>query len=182
MAVLKLKYYGAQVLQRRAKEIPRVDRELISLASDMLETMYSHNGVGLAAPQVGHSRRLIVVDCGEEFQEKPMFLINPEVVSVNGSQIGDEGCLSFPELFMEVERPQSCVIKAWDLSGEQFEVSGDDLLARCFLHEIDHLNGALFIDFVREQAKLAGELPLLKDRIAAMIAAGVPQVTALANV
>lgn len=169
MAVLKLKYYGAQVLQRRAKEVTRVDQELITLAQDMLETMYDHNGVGLAAPQVGVSKRMIVVDCGEEYQEKPMILINPEVVSVDGSQLGDEGCLSFPELFMPVERAETCTVRAWDLAGNQFELTGSGLLARCLLHEIDHLNGEIFIDHVDDKATLAKELPKLKARIAKIV-------------
>jgi peptide deformylase len=172
MAVLKLKYYGAQVLQRRAKEVASVDRELIQLAQNMLETMYAHNGVGLAAPQVGVSKRMIIVDCGEEFNDKPLIMLNPEVVAVDGKQLGDEGCLSFPDLFMEVERPMTCTVRFRDLSGEEQEMTGSDLLARAFLHEIDHLNGALFIDFVREAQKLAQEMPKLKSRIAEIIANG----------
>lgn len=180
MAVLKLKYYGAQVLQRRAKEIAHVDRELLHLAENMLETMYTHNGVGLAAPQVGVSKRMIVVDCGEEFNDKPVVLLNPEVVAVDGKQVGDEGCLSFPELYMEVERPMTCTVRYRDLAGQEQEMTGSDLLARCFLHEIDHLNGALFIDFVRESQRLAEELPKLKDRIAEIIANG-PKLPELAQ-
>src|SRR3990167_2031920 len=105
MAILDLKYYGASVLTRPAKPIKNIDRELIKLAEDMLESMYHYHGVGLAAPQVGVSKRFIIVDCGDEYQDRPYFLINPEVVSTEGEQIGPEGCLSLPDLLTDVKRP-----------------------------------------------------------------------------
>lgn len=165
MAILDLKYYGASVLTRPAKPVKHVDRELLQLAQDMLDSMYHYNGVGLAAPQVGVSKRFFIVDCGEEYQKEPYFLVNPEIVSVNGKQMGGEGCLSLPEFYTDVERPESCVIKAMDLSGKDITVKGSGLLARALLHELDHLNGILFTEHVDNEEALNEGIPILKNRI-----------------
>lgn len=165
MAILDLKYYGASVLTRPAKPVKNIDRELLKLAQDMLDSMYHYNGVGLAAPQVGVSKRFFIVDCGEEYQKEPFFLVNPEIVSVNGKQMGGEGCLSLPEFYTDVERPESCVIKAMDLSGKDITVKGSGLLARALLHELDHLNGILFTDHVDDEQALNEGIPVLKNRI-----------------
>jgi peptide deformylase len=165
MAILDLKYYGASVLTRPAKPVKHIDRELLTLAQDMLDSMYHYNGVGLAAPQVGVSKRFFIVDCGEEYQKEPFFLVNPEVISVDGKQMGGEGCLSLPEFYTEVERPESCVIKAMDLSGKEITVKGKGLLARALLHELDHLNGILFTEHVDNEEALNEGIPVLKNRI-----------------
>lgn len=171
MAKLQIKYYGASVLRRQAKEIGRIDEEIRQLAIDMVETMFQFRGVGLAAPQVGVSKRLIVVDCGEEFQEAPLVLMNPEVISVSDeTQFGDEGCLSMPELFLPVTRPLSCVVRAVELSGKTVEIEGEDLLARCLLHEIDHLNGVLFTDHVADKEAVAQGLSDLRARVELILA------------
>lgn len=165
MAILELKYYGASVLQREAKPIKRIDREILDLAHNMLESMYHYQGVGLAAPQVGVSKQMIVIDCGEDFQKEPLVLINPEIVSTQGVQFGPEGCLSLPELYMDVERPAQVTIRFMNIQGESETITGKGLLARAILHEIDHLNGRLFTELVAEKEKLGTELPLLKERI-----------------
>lgn len=165
MAILDLKYYGASVLTRPAKPIKHIDRELLTLAQDMLDSMYHYNGVGLAAPQVGVSKRFFIVDCGEEYQKEPFFLVNPEVVSIDGKQMGGEGCLSLPEFYTEVERPESCVLKALDLNGKEITVKGKGLLARALLHELDHLNGILFTEHVDNEEALSEGIPVLKNRI-----------------
>lgn len=165
MAKLQIKYYGASVLRREAKVIGRVDEEVRKLAVDMVETMYQYRGVGLAAPQVGVSKRLIVVDCGEEYQDAPLVLLNPEVVETEGTQTGDEGCLSMPELFLPVTRPMKATVRATELSGKTVEITGEDLLARCLLHEIDHLNGVLFTDRVEDKDAVAKGLSELKTRV-----------------
>ncbi len=174
MAILDLKYYGASVLTRPAKPVKRIDNSLLKLAQDMLDSMYHYNGVGLAAPQVGVSKRFFIVDCGEEYQKEPLFLINPEVVSVDGTQMGGEGCLSLPEFYTEVERPESCVIKALDLSGKEITVKGQGLLARALLHELDHLNGVLFTEHVDNEEALNEGIPVLKNRIKKILSGELP--------
>lgn len=176
MAILDLKYYGASVLTRPAKPVKRIDRELLKLAQDMLESMYHYHGVGLAAPQVGVSKRMIIVDCGDEYQEEPYILINPEVVSAEGKQFGPEGCLSLPEFFTEVERPDKVVVEAMNLEGKTIRINGQGLLARALLHEIDHLNGVLFTELVSDEEVLANEIPVMKDRIRKILSGELPAV------
>jgi peptide deformylase len=177
MAILDLKYYGASVLTRPAKPIKNIDRELIKLAEDMLESMYHYHGVGLAAPQVGVSKRFIIVDCGDEYQDRPYFLINPEVVSTEGEQVGPEGCLSLPDLLTDVKRPAKAVIQAMNLQGKTITITGEGLLARALLHEIDHLNGVLFTELVEDEFVLQREIPILKDRIQKILSGELPAVS-----
>jgi len=177
MAILDLKYYGASVLTRAAKPIKNIDRELIKLAEDMLESMYHYHGVGLAAPQVGVSKRFIIVDCGDEYQDRPYFLINPEVVSTEGEQVGPEGCLSLPDLLTDVKRPAKAVVQAMNLQGKTITVTGEGLLARALLHEIDHLNGVLFTELVEDEFVLQREIPILKDRIQKILSGELPAVS-----
>lgn len=176
MAILALKYYGSAVLTRPAKPVKRIDRELIQLAEDMLESMYYYHGVGLAAPQVGVSKRFIVVDCGEPYQEQPYFLVNPEVIRTEGEQIGPEGCLSLPDLLTEVRRPARAVVRAQNLKGETVTITGEGLLARALLHEIDHLNGILFTEWVEDETILQREIPRLKERIHKILKGELPAV------
>jgi len=134
------------ILRKKAKEVTNFSDPLLKqLAEDMAETMYQAPGVGLAAPQIGVSKRVLVADCGEEAGGLHV-LINPKIISQEGTQIGLEGCLSFPNLYGDVERAEKVVVKAQDLSGRRFKLEATGLLSRCFQHEIDHLNGILFVD------------------------------------
>ena len=147
MALLDIVKYGDPVLQRPGDAVLEFDAKLERLVSNMFETMYSARGVGLAAPQIGVSKRLFVMDCsGGRDPEARVALINPVVLSVEGEQTGDEGCLSFPGIFFPVKRNLRAVVRAQDLNGEEFEFDGLDLEARCMLHETDHCDGVVFID------------------------------------
>jgi peptide deformylase len=147
MALLDIVKYGDPVLERPGGHIEEFDAGLRRLVSDMFETMYESRGVGLAAPQIGVSKRLFVMDCsGGRDPEARVALINPVVLSVEGEQTGDEGCLSFPGIFFPVKRSLRAVVRAQDLDGEEFEFDGLDLEARCMLHETDHCDGIVFID------------------------------------
>lgn len=145
--VRKIVKYGDPILETPSGPVTEFDtQELRNLVADMFETMYEAGGVGLAAPQIGLSKRLTVIDCscGERPEEK-LVLINPEILSTEGEQIGEEGCLSIPGFREDVKRPNQVTARAQDVKGEWFEVSGEQLLARAILHENDHLNGVLFI-------------------------------------
>jgi peptide deformylase len=148
MAKLQLKYYPEEVLRTPAKKISRIDGGVRKLAQDMLETMYSNNGVGLAAPQVGHSKRMMVIDvAGDDEPRKPIVFINPEIVEQDGELVGTEGCLSFPGVFFEVKRFNKVTVKYTNLSGKEQRLTAEgNLLSRAIQHELDHLNGELFID------------------------------------
>jgi peptide deformylase len=147
MAILDIVKYGDPVLERPGDAVLEFDAKLKRLVSNMFETMYSARGVGLAAPQIGVSKRLFVMDCsGGRDPEARVALINPVVLSVEGEQTGDEGCLSFPGIFFAVKRNLRAVVRAQDLNGEEFEFDGLDLEARCMLHETDHCDGIVFID------------------------------------
>lgn len=162
MAKLSLVYYPAEVLRQKAKKVTRFDDSIRKLAQDMLETMYASNGVGLAAPQVGISKRLMVIDvAGEDEPRKPIVFINPEIIEAQGDLVGQEGCLSFPGVFFEVRRALSIVVKFKNVAGkdQKMAVSGN-LLCRAIQHEIDHLDGELFID--KAVSKLAADLELSK--------------------
>jgi peptide deformylase len=146
--ILPIYLYGQKVLRKRAVEVSKVTSELSKLADDMLETMYDSAGIGLAAPQVGKSIRLIVVDVtSEEEERKPMFLFNPVVVDPKSACSAEEGCLSVPGVWAEVERPETITVEAMGKDGKRVVLKNiDGLLARCIQHEIDHLNGVLFVD------------------------------------
>ena len=147
MALLDIVKYGDPVLERPGDAVEEFGAKLKRLVSDMFETMYSARGVGLAAPQIGVSKRLFVMDCsGGRDPEARVALVNPVVLSVEGEQTGDEGCLSFPGIFFPVKRNLRAVVRAQDLNGEEFEFDGLDLEARCMLHETDHCDGIVFID------------------------------------
>ena len=140
------------------KPVEQFDRELKKFVEDMFETMYEAKGVGLAAPQVAVSSRIFVMDCSHEADESQRIAaINPEVIYVEGEQTGDEGCLSFPGLYVPVTRRQRAVLRAQDVAGNWFELDGQELTARCILHETDHCDGIVFLDRMtllkREMAK-----------------------------
>lgn len=130
------------ILREKSVPVRHITPNIHKLLDDMAETMYAANGVGLAAPQVGINKRIVVIDTGDGIIE----LINPEIIAMEGEQIGPEGCLSIPGITGEVKRAQMCKVRALDRHGKPFEMAGEGLLARAFQHEIDHLNGILFID------------------------------------
>jgi peptide deformylase len=139
--------YGDPVLETPAQPVIEFDTPALRrLVDDMLETMYAHKGVGLAAPQIGLSTRLTVIDCsaGEDETQKHV-LINPEIVSLEGQQVGEEGCLSIPGFREDVRRAMRATVRAQNVNGEFFELTGEELLARAIQHETDHLNGILFL-------------------------------------
>lgn len=138
------------VLRQKSQAVERFDDELGAFARDMLETMYDAPGIGLAAIQVGVPRRLLVVDvAGKEEEPAPQIFINPEIVARSDAPgVYEEGCLSIPDYYAEVERPASVTIRYQDLAGESRQVEADGLLATCLQHEIDHLDGVLFIDHI----------------------------------
>lgn len=142
MALRNIRVEGDDILRKKCRKITNIDERLLTLIEDMKETMYNAQGVGLAGPQVGILKRVVVIDVGEG----PITLINPEIISAKGSQIDVEGCLSIPGKQGEVERPNYVTVKALNEKGEEIEISGEGLLARAFCHEIDHLDGTLFID------------------------------------
>ena len=138
--------YGNAVLEKTAKPIEKFDEELAKLCQDMFESMYAANGVGLAAPQVGIGKRLAVIDVtvGKNPEAK-IVLANPEIIHAEGEQREEEGCLSVPGFRGNVARPQYVTVRAQDATGKTFEMNGEGLLARAFCHEIDHLDGVLFV-------------------------------------
>ena len=147
MAKPKVVKYGSDVLRKVAQPVEEITDEISQIARDMLETMYATDGVGLAAPQVGISKRIIVVDV-EPYDPayEPMTLINPEIVGREGQVDVEEGCLSVPEIRGPVKRSEKVTVEALNLDGKKVRIEATDLLARALQHEIDHLNGMLFID------------------------------------
>jgi peptide deformylase len=143
------------ILRKKSDILEKVDDELRILLDDMLETMYAAPGIGLAAVQIGILKRIIVIDISkEEEKKKPIFLINPEIIfRSKDTSIYEEGCLSLPGHFAEIERPAECQIKYIDYDGKKKEMKADGLLATCIQHEIDHLNGILFIDYLSKLKK-----------------------------
>ena len=149
------------ILRQVSKPIETVDSEVKKLADDMLETMYDAPGIGLAAIQIGVARRLLVLDVSKDGEEKkPLVFINPEIVSSSDARsVYEEGCLSIPDYYAEVERPATITVKHLDRDGKEQVVEADGLLATCLQHEIDHLNGVLFIDHI---SKLKREMVIRK--------------------
>jgi peptide deformylase len=143
------------ILREKSKTLEKVDNELRKLLDDMIETMYAAPGIGLAAVQVGILKRLIVIDISKDKEKKnPLFLINPEIISRSKkTSIYEEGCLSLPGHFAEIERPAECQIKFINYDGKEKELNADGLLATCIQHEIDHLNGILFVDYLSKLKK-----------------------------
>jgi peptide deformylase len=147
MAILEIVTIGHPTLSKKAESVERIDDETVRLADDMVETMHRAPGIGLAAPQVDVSRRLITVDLSVGDSEQDLIvLVNPEIVSQEGESVSEEGCLSVPDIREKVARPFRVLIRGIDLDGNEVEVEGEDLLARVLCHEIDHLEGKLFIE------------------------------------
>lgn len=148
MALRKIREIGDSCLNKKCREVEKFDAKLHTLLDDMKETLLMANGVGLAAPQVGILRRVVVIDLGED--GGMLELVNPVITHTEGSQSGVEGCLSVPGKAGIVERPQKATVKAFDRNGEPFEFTGEDLYARCICHECDHLDGKLYVEKVTE--------------------------------
>ena len=147
MALRNIVKKGDDVLTKMCRPVEKFDEKLCTLLDDMYETMEVANGVGLAAPQVGLLRRIVVIDVGEGRIE----LINPEIIKTSGEQDGAEGCLSFPGEFGMVKRPMKVRAKFQDRNGEWYEIEAEELLARCIMHETDHLDGQLYVDIMSRE-------------------------------
>ena len=148
MAIRNLRLDGDEILKKRSREIEVIDDKIRELAADMMETMHKYDGLGLAGPQVGILKRIIVIDLYEEGMQ--FTLINPVIVKKSGKQEVTEGCLSFPNQFGKVIRPKEVVVEALDIDGNKVRIVGKDLLAQALCHEIDHLDGKLFVEIVEE--------------------------------
>ncbi len=159
--IRRILHLGEEPLRELSEPIQTIDDELRTLVKDMFETMYKNNGCGLAAPQVGVNRRLFVIDIGDN----PMVFINPEILSHSGKDTCEEGCLSLPGLRENVTRAKKIVGRATDLDGKPFEIEASDLMARAFQHELDHLDGVVFIDRISKARRLQirQELAIIED-------------------
>lgn len=144
MAIRNIVTEGDEILSKQCRRVEKFDARLHQLLDDMIETLQEAQGAGLAAPQVGVLRQVCVIDAVEG--EDPMELINPEVIAAEGEQTGPEGCLSFPDQWGLVTRPMKVTVRAQDRQGNWFETTGEELTARCFCHEIDHLHGVVFLE------------------------------------
>ncbi len=147
MALRKIREIGDPVLLKKSKPVPEVTPKINELISDMLETMYDADGVGLAAPQVGILKRIVVIDISPE-QDSPIIMINPVIIEKDGEQTGGEGCLSVPGKTGIVTRANHVIARAFDENMQEFEIEGEELLARAIQHELDHLDGILYTTLV----------------------------------
>lgn len=163
MATLDILQFPDQRLRQVAAPVAEVDAEVRALADDLLETMYAAPGIGLAATQVGIDRRVCVIDVSED-KDEPRVLINPEILWREGSAESEEGCLSIPDVHEKVRRAERVGVRALDREGEPFELAADDLLAVCIQHEVDHLDGRLFIDHLSLLKRQRIEKRLAKQR------------------
>lgn len=150
MAVLEVVQIGNPVLKAKAEPVEKINKQILKILDDMADTMYASDGVGLAAPQIGVSKRIIIVDIGEGLIE----LINPEIVSAEGSVVDQEGCLSVAGFFGDVARAQKVVVQGLNRQGKRVKIKAIDFLARALQHEIDHLEGRLFVDLAVNLKKL----------------------------
>ncbi|MEM6701059.1 MAG: peptide deformylase [Acidobacteriota bacterium] len=150
MALLKIVQYPDPILRQVCEPVETVDEKLRQLVADMVETMHDAPGIGLAAPQIGVSKRLAVIDLGVgEEEDELLVLLNPEIVDSSGKATDTEGCLSIQDLTERVTRPEFVTLRASNLEGESYEIEADGLLARAIQHELDHLDGVLFIDHLK---------------------------------
>ena len=144
MAIRNLRYEGDEILKKKSREVEEIDDKILTLINDMVETMHKYNGVGLAAVQVGVLKRVIVIDLYDD--NGPIAMINPVIIKEKGKQEVEEGCLSFPNKFAKVVRPKEVIAEYVDIEGNLIEVKARDLLAQAICHEVDHLNGELFVE------------------------------------
>ena len=155
MAIRTIRTEGDEILRKKSKKVDVIDERIKEIVNDMIETLHKYEGVGLAAVQVGILKQIVVI---QEAEEEPIYvIINPEILSQSGTQIVEEGCLSFPNKFAKIERPEKIKIKALDINGKTFEIKAKGLLAQAISHEIDHLNGEVFIDKI-----IPGTLEIIK--------------------
>ena len=143
MAIREIRLSGDEILRKTSREVEEVTDKIRELLDDMVETMHKYNGVGLAAPQVGILKRVIVIDLYDG--EEPLQLVNPKIIKAKGKQEVEEGCLSFPNEYAKMVRPKEVTVEALDRDGKKVIITGKDLLAQALAHEIDHLNGILFV-------------------------------------
>ncbi len=148
MAIRKIVTVGDDVLTKKCRTVDKIDDRVITLLDDMIDTLYESGGVGLAAPQVGVLKRIVVIDLDDG--EGLIELINPEIISQEGEQTDSEGCLSYPGRYGKVTRPNIVTVRAMDRNGDLYEYTGEGLLARAFCHELDHLEGKMFMNLVTE--------------------------------
>ena len=160
MALRTIREYGDDVLERKCKEVKEVTPRIRELVDDMLGTMYDANGVGLAAPQVGILKRIVVIDVSPE-ADSPIIMINPEILETDGEQTGYEGCLSIPGKSGVVTRPNYVKAKAFDLDMNEYIIEGEELLARAICHELDHLDGHMYVEKV--EGELVDNEELMQD-------------------
>lgn len=174
MAIRKILTYGNPCLREKSKEVHKVSKKIKDLVKDLLDTLYSQNGVGLAAPQLGENYRVFVIDTSSGDEPlNPIVFINPRIIKKSGAFISNEGCLSFPEVYTDVRRYLNVMVKAQDSNGRSFIIEAKDgsLLAKAIQHEFDHLEGVLFIDHARNRFEIEQELakknlpPLELDKI-----------------
>ncbi len=161
VAPYSLRYLGDPVLQQRTTDIADIDDRLIQLAEDMFDVMYDAPGIGLAAPQIGVQKRLFVY----EHDDEPGVLINPDVVESDGAWVYSEGCLSIPGIYFEIERPKTIMITGVDLDGNEVSYEADELQARLFQHELDHLNGTLMVEHLTDEQRKSAKKHLLELRL-----------------
>ena len=152
VSILPIKLYGSPILRKKSKTLTKIDEEDRNLIADMIDTMYSNCGVGLAAPQVGASKRIIVVDVSStENSTETMVIINPEIIKTKGTKTQEEGCLSIPGTKGEIKRSEKIKVQGIDIEGIEFEIEVNGLVSRVIQHEIDHLSGILFVDKLSEE-------------------------------
>jgi peptide deformylase len=163
MAILDILHYPDKQLRTVAKPVQKVDASIKSLVDDMFETMYEAPGIGLAATQVNVHQQVIVIDVSEE-KDQPLCLINPEFISTEGIESCDEGCLSVPDVYETVERCEKVTVKALDQNGDEYTLQADELLAVCIQHEMDHLIGKLFVDYLSPLKQQRLKKRLLKQQ------------------
>ena len=155
MAIRTIRTEGDEILRKKSKKVDVIDERIKEIVNDMIETLHKYEGVGLAAVQVGMLKQIVVI---QEAEDEPIYvIINPEILSQSGTQIVEEGCLSFPNKFAKIERPEKIKIKALDINGKPFEIKAKGLLAQAISHEIDHLNVEVFIDKI-----IPGTLEIIK--------------------
>ncbi len=153
MAIRNIRKLGEDILRKKCRAVDTIDDKIITLLDDMIDTMHQADGVGLAAPQVGILKRIAVIDVGEGVIE----LINPEITKTEGKETNVEGCLSVPGKWGTVERPQKVTVRATNRQGKEYEITGEGLLARALCHEIDHLDGVVFVDKVEEYVEMENQ-------------------------
>ena len=156
MAIRTIRTEGDEILKKKSKKVEVIDEKIKELIEDMKETLHKYNGVGLAAVQVGILKQVVII---QEEEDSPIYvLINPEIISTSGTQTVEEGCLSFPNKFAKIERPEKVKIRALNEKGEKIEIKAKGLLAQAISHEVDHLNGEVFIDKI-----IPGTLEIVKQ-------------------